>query len=130
MIKPDKISAASDLKEKLLGHGEKVKNLSKEMQLKSLMLAYEKFFLYDLENMTTKTFATELNKNFSKYGLISFSCETKIDNIVALISRSNKLKFNLKKDAFKVHNQTLFIVTRDNVLNFGILCTQKIQKGW
>ena len=90
------------------------------------MLAYEKFFLYDLENMTTKTFATELNKNFSKYGLISFSCETKIDNIVALISRSNKLKFNLKKDAFKVHNQTLFIVTRDNVLNFGILCTQKI----
>ena len=126
MIKPDKISAASDLKEKLLGHGEKVKNLSKEMQLKSLMLAYEKFFLYDLENMTTKTFATELNKNFSKYGLISFSCETKIDNIVALISRSNKLKFNLKKDAFKVHYQTLFIVTRDNVLNFGILCTQKI----
>ena len=101
MIKPDKISAASDLKEKLLGHGEKVKNLSKEMQLKSLMLAYEKFFLYDLENMTTKTFATELNKNFSKYCLISFSCETKIDNKVALISRSNKLKFNLKKDAYK-----------------------------
>ena len=28
----------------------------------------------------------------------------------------------------KVHNQTSFSVTRDNVLNFGILCTKKKKK--
>ena len=35
-IKPDKISAPSDIKEKLFSQGEKIKKLSKEIQLKSL----------------------------------------------------------------------------------------------
>ena len=102
LIKPDKISASSDLKEKLFGQGEKISKLSKEIQLKSLTLAYENFLLYDLENMITKTFETELNKNFSTSGLISFSGEAKTDNKSALISPSNKLKFNLKKTLIKI----------------------------
>ena len=36
LIKPDKISAPSDIKEKLFSQGEKIKKLSKEIQLKSL----------------------------------------------------------------------------------------------
>ena len=79
MIKPDK--------KKLFDQGEKMKKRSKEIQLKSLMLAYENFFLYNLENMITETFVTELNKNFSTYSLISFSGETKTDNSIDL---SNK----------------------------------------
>ena len=87
------------------------------------------FFLYDLE-----TFATELNESFSTYGLISFSGEIKTDNKLALISPSSKLKFNLKKEFYenkvgfelgKVHTETLFSTTPNNVLNFGILCTEK-----
>ena len=126
LIKTDNISTPSDLKEKLFGQGEKIKKLSKEIHLKSLTLAYKNFVLYDLENIITKTFVTELNENFSTYGLISFSGETKTDNKLALISPSNKLKFNLEKDAYKnkisfelgkVHNQISFSVTRDNVLN-------------
>ena len=67
------------------------------------MLAFENFFLYDLENMITETFVTELNKTFSTYGLISFSGETKTDNKIALISlTNNKLKFNLKKTLIRI----------------------------
>ena len=101
MIKPDKISAPSDLKEKLFGQGGKIKILSNEIQSKSLTFAYENFFLYDLENMIIKTFTTEFKKTFSMYG-ITFSGETKTDNESALISPSNKLKFNLKKTLIKI----------------------------
>ena len=134
LIKPDKISAPSDLKEKLFGQGEKIKKLSKEIQLKSLRLGYENFFLYDLENVITKTFITELNKTLSTYRLVSFSGETKTNNKLALISPSSKVKFNPKRDVYKnkvgfelgrVHTKTSFSTTSDNVLNFGILCTRK-----
>ena len=64
LIKPDKISIPSEVKDKLFGQGEKIKKLSKELQLKSLTLAYENFSLYHLENMTTKTLVTELNESF------------------------------------------------------------------
>ena len=130
------ISAPSNLRENLFAQGEKIKNLSKEMQWKSLMLAYENYFLYDLENMITETFVSELNKNFSTYGLILFSGEAKTENklSLSLIKPDNKLKFNLKKDVYKnevgfelgkVHTKTSFSTTRDNVLDFGILCNNK-----
>ena len=86
--------------------------------------------------MIAETFVTEINKNISTYGLISFSAETKTNNKLALISQHNKLKFSLKKDIYKnkvgfelgkVHTKTLFSITRDNVLNFVILCTKKEQ---
>ena len=101
LIKPDKISAPSDLKEKLFSQGEKIRKISKEIQLKLLMLAYESFFLYDIENMITETIVTELNESISTYGLISFSGKTKTDNKFELISPRKKLKFNLKKHICK-----------------------------
>ena len=64
LIKPDKISVSSNIKEKLFGQGEKMKKDSKEVQLKSLTLAYENVFLNDLQNMITETFVTELNQSF------------------------------------------------------------------
>ena len=65
------------------------KKLSKKIQLRSLTLAYENFFLYDLKNIITETCVTELNKNFLTYVLISFSDETKTDSKLALISPSS-----------------------------------------
>ena len=88
--------------------------------------------------MITETFVTELSKNFSTYGLISFSGETKKYNKLTLIPPSSKLKFNLRKGFYKnnvgfelgkVHPKTSISTTRDNVLNFGILCTQKKLAG-
>ena len=122
------------MKEELFSQGEEIKKLSKEIQLKSLTLAYESFFFYDIENMITEIFMTKLIKKISTFGLISFSGKTKIDNKLHLISRNNKLKFNLKKDIYKnrirfelgkVHTKTSFSTTRDNVRNFGILFTNK-----
>ena len=55
------------------------------------------FFLYDLENMIKPTFFTELKKEFSIYGLISFSGETKKDNKLDLIRPNDNLKFQLLK---------------------------------
>ena len=89
LIKADKMSAPS-------------KKLSKKIQLRSLTLAYENFFLYDLKNIITETCVTELNKNFLTYVLISFSDETKTDSKLALISPSSKPKFNLKKVLIKI----------------------------
>ena len=134
LIKPDKIIISSKLKEELFSQGEEIKKLSKEIQLKSLTLAYESFFFYDIENMITEIFMTKLIKKISTFGLISFSGKTKIDNKLHLISPNNKLKFNLKKDIYKnrirfelgkVHTKTSFSTTRDNVRNFGILFTNK-----
>ena len=64
LIKSDKISVSSNIKEKLFGQGEKMKKDSKEVQLKSLTLAYENVFLNDLQNMIIETFVTELNQSF------------------------------------------------------------------
>ena len=67
----------------------KIKKPSKEIQVKLFTLAYESSFLYDLKNMITETFVTELNEGFSTNGLISVSDETKTDNKLALISLSS-----------------------------------------
>ena len=65
LIKPDKISAPSNLKEKLFSQGEEIMKISKEIQLKSLTLAHENFFLYDVENMITENFVAKFNKSIS-----------------------------------------------------------------
>ena len=49
---------------------EKIKNAS--INVKSLTVAHENFFLYDYENMITETYVSELNENISIYGLILF----------------------------------------------------------
>ena len=55
-----------------------------------------KLFLYDLENLIKETFVTELNKEFSIYGLITFSAENK-DNKKLLIKSNKNLKFEVNK---------------------------------
>ena len=66
--------APENIKE-LQGQSGYIKKLSEKVNLKSLTHAYEKFFLYDLDNIIKPTFTTELQKEFSIYGLISFSGE-------------------------------------------------------
>ena len=95
------MKAPDGLKEKLFGQVEKISKFSKEIQLKSLIIAYEKIFLNTIKNMTTETFVTELNENISTCDLILFSVETKMENKLHLISPNNKLKFNLKKYIYK-----------------------------
>ena len=76
--------------------------------------------------MITGTFVTE-------FGLVSFSGEGKDNNKLDLITPNKKLKFNMKKDVYKnritlnlgkVYTKTSFSTTRNNVLNFGLLCTK------
>ena len=62
LIKADKVTVPSNLKENLFSTGKKIKKLSREIRLKSLTLAYENFSLYNLENIITETFVMELNK--------------------------------------------------------------------
>ena len=76
--------------------------------------------------MITGTFVTE-------FGFVSFSGEGKDNNKLDLITPNKKLKFNMKKDVYKnritlnlgkVYTKTSFSTTRNNVLNFGLLCTK------
>ena len=87
--------------EELQGQSGYIKKLSEKVNLKSLTHAYENFFLYDLDNVIKPTFTTELQKEFSIYGLISFSGETKENNKLDLINPKNKLKFEMIKDISK-----------------------------
>ena len=48
--------------------------------------------------MINKTFVTELNEEFSIYGLITLSGENKDNKKLDLITPSNTLKLELKKD--------------------------------
>ena len=84
--------------------------------------------------MITGTFVTELNQKLSKFGLVSFWGEGKDNNKSDLITPNKKLKFDMKKDVYKnritlnlgkVHTKTSFSTTRNNVLNFALLCTKK-----
>ena len=51
--------------------------LKKQIDLKPLTHAFENFFLYDLESMINEIYVTQLSKEFSIYGLITFSGENK-----------------------------------------------------
>ena len=66
--------------EDLQGQSGYITKLSEKINLKSLTHAYENFFLYDLENIIKPIFTTELQEEFSIYGLINFSGETKKKN--------------------------------------------------
>ena len=87
--------------EELQGQSGYINKLSEKVNLKSLTHAYENFFLYNLDNFIKLTFTTELQKEFSIYGLISFSGETKKNNKLDLINPKNKLKFEMIKDIYK-----------------------------
>lgn len=76
-IKILKNTTPEKIDEQLGGQYIFLKKLIEIVNLKSLTLAHENFFLYDLENMIKSTFTTELQKEFSIYGLINFSGEPK-----------------------------------------------------
>ena len=84
--------------------------------------------------MIKTVYATELNRDFSIYDLISFSGETKKNNKLDLIKPNEKIKFQLIKDTYKeniklelgkVHKKKSFTVISDKIFNFGILRTKK-----
>ena len=79
--------------EDLQGQSGYIKKLSEKANLKSLTHAYENFFLYNLENIIKPIYTTKLQQEFSIYGLISFSGETKKDNKLDLIRPTERLKF-------------------------------------
>ena len=111
---------------------------SHKINTRSLIYAYENFFLYDLENVIKSTFTTELPKEFNIYGLIYFSGEVKQNNRLHLIRPKSKLKFQLDKDIYKkemkfelakVHKKRTFNVVGDYISNFSMLRTEKYGIG-
>ena len=119
--------------EDLQGQSGYIKKLSKKVNLKSLTHAYENFFLYDLENVIKPIYMTELQQEFSIYGLISFLGETKENNKLDFIRPTERLKFQFIKDVYKnklefelskVHTKKSFNVVTDKVFNFGMLRTK------
>ena len=120
--------------EDLQGQSGYIKKLSEKINLKSLTHAYENFFLYDLENVIKLIFTTELQQEFSIYGLISFSGEIrKNKNKLDLIRPTERLKFQFIKDVYKnklefelskVHKKKSFNVVSNKVFNFDTLRTE------
>ena len=64
--------ASTNIKD-LQGQSGYIKKLSEKANLKSLTHWYEKIFLCNLENVMKLIYTTELQQEFSIYGLISFS---------------------------------------------------------
>ena len=60
--------------------------LKKQIDVKPLTHAFENLFLYDLENMINEIYVTQLNKEFSIYGLITFSGEYKNNKKLDLVT--------------------------------------------
>ena len=97
--------------------------------MKPLTHAFEKTFLYDVKDMIKGTFSTELNKEFSTYGLITFSSKNKNNNKLILISPNRNLMFHLKKDVSKtslnfelgkVHTNKSYSVASDILYKFSL----------
>ena len=78
-----------------------INTLKKWIDLKPLTHAFEIFFLYDLENTINETYVTQLNKELSIYGLITFSSENKHNKELDLVTPDNNIKFQLKRDIYK-----------------------------
>ena len=116
-----------------------LKKLADEINFKSLNVVYENFFLYDLDNFIRPSYTTELQTEFSIYGLVNFSNETKEKNEkLHIISPRNYLKFNAIKDTHKnrlkleltkVHTKKTFEITNNTAYNFGILRTENEKVG-
>ena len=133
-IKTIKEEASEKIESDLQGQSAYLKKLSEKVNLKSLTHAYENFFLYDLDNVIKPTFTMELQKEFSIYGLISFSGETNKQKKLELVSPQNRLKFEITRDIYKkdmkfelskVHSKKTFNAVSDHILNFSMLRTKK-----
>ena len=110
-----------------------------DINVNSLNLVYEKFFLYDLNNFIRPSYKTELQTDFNIYGLVNFSSKTDKENEkLHIISPKNYLKFDtiddtykndLKIELTKVHTKKTFEIVDNKAYNFGILCTEDEKVG-
>ena len=134
------IEAPPTIKEAIEGQMDKldINILKKQIDLKPVTHAFEIFFLYDLENMINEIYVMQLNKEFSIYGLITFSSENKNNKKLDLVTPDNNIKFQLKRDVYKnsigfesakVHEKKSYTVINNKILNFGLLKNQKSDKN-
>ena len=132
-----KNSTDEKLEENLNGEYIKLKRLANEIKIESFNRIYENFFLYDLENMIRPSFTTELQVEFSIYGLVNFSAKIDEEKKLKIVSPKNYLAFDVLKDTYKnnlqleltkVHTKKTFEIVGDKVYNFGILSVEKRNK--
>ena len=112
----------------------RLKKKAEEINFKSLNVVYENFFLYDLDNYIVPSFTSELETEFSIYGLVNFSNELRTENEkLNIITPGNYLRFNvidnilknkLNFELTKVHTKKTFEIIDKAVYNFGILKTE------
>ena len=111
-----------------------LKKKAEEINFESLDFIYENFFLYDLDNYIIPSFTTELETEFSIYGLVNFSNKLRTENEkLNIITTKNYLAFNvinnilknkLNFELTKVHTKKTFEIIDKAVYNFGILKTE------
>ena len=129
----------SEEEEKYLNKDYNLMKKKTEINVNSLNLVYENFFLYDLNNFIRPSYTTELQTDFNIYGLVNFSSKTDKENEkLHIISPKNYLKFNtiddthkndLKIELTKVHTKKTFEIVDNKAYNFGILCTENEKVG-
>ena len=117
----------------------KMKKLSDEVNFESLNVVYENFFLYDLDNFIIPSFTTELQTEFSIYGLVNFSNKLRTETEkLNIISPKNYLRFDIINDTLKnklnleltkVHTKKTFEIIDNKVYNFGILRKESENTG-
>ena len=117
----------------------RLKKKAEEINFKSLNVVYENFFLYDLDNYIVPSFTSELETEFSIYGLVNFSNKLRTENEkLNIITPENYLRFNvidnilknkLNFELTKVHTKKTFEIIDKAVYNFGILKTEGINIG-
>ena len=129
-----KNSTDEKMEENLNSEYIKLKKLAKEIKIEAFNQIYENFFLYDLENMIRPSFTTELQTEFSIYGLVNFSGKVNEEKKLKAVSPKNYLTFDVLKDTYKnnlnleltkVHTKKTFEITGDKVYNIGILAVEK-----
>ena len=85
--------------------------------------------------MIRPSFTTELQTEFSIYGLVNFSGKVNEEKKLKIVSPKNYLTFDVLKDTYKnnlnleltkVHTKKTFEITGDKVYNIGILVVEKI----
>ena len=79
--------------------------------------------------MINEIYVTQLDKEFSIFGLITFFSENKNNKKLDLVTPDNNIKFQLKKDVWlelaKVLGKKSYTVINNKILNFGLLKSGK-----
>ena len=91
---------------------------------------HDMFFLYDLGNITTKTYINELERSILIYVSITYLGEINSTNEVDLITPQKKISFKFPKNVYKsqidlelakVKDEEKINITNNKIQNFGIL---------